>query len=64
MAPNGAFTSLCSLLQLHMKSRTLSNQKVITLRQSIKAALKNTPSVALYDAAADPRHIAALLAHA
>jgi len=64
MAPNGAFISLCSLLQLHMKSRTRSNTQVITLRQSIKSALKNAPSVAFYDPAADPRHLAALLAHA
>ena len=47
-----------------MKSRTRSNNQVITLRQSIKSALKDAPSVAFYDAAADPRHVAALLAHA
>ena len=64
MAPNGASTSLCSLLQLHMKSRINSDHKVITLRQSIRASLKNAPSVAFFDPAADPRHVAALLAHA
>jgi hypothetical protein len=47
-----------------MKSRTRNDQKVITLRQSIKSALKQAPSVAFYDAAVDPRHLAALLAHA
>ena len=48
-----------------MKSRTNSDLKVITLRQSIKASasLKNAASVAFFDPAADPRHIAALLAH-
>ena len=51
-------------LQFTVKTRTNSDNKVITLRQSIKAALKYAPSAALYDAAADPRHIAALLAHA
>jgi hypothetical protein len=47
-----------------MKSRTNSDVKVITLRQSIKASLKNAASVAFYDPAADPRHVAALLANA
>ena len=47
-----------------MKSRTRSNNQVITLRQTIKAAMKDAPSVALYDAAVDPRHLAALLATA
>ena len=62
--PNRGFISLCSLLQLHMKSRTRSNNQVITLRQSIKSALKYAPSVALYDPACDPRHLAVLFAHA
>jgi hypothetical protein len=47
-----------------MKSRTRSNDQVITLRQSIKSALKYAPSVAFYDPAVDPRHLATLLAHA
>ena len=64
MAPNGAFISLCSLLQLHMKSRIRSNEKVITVRQSIKTGLMYSSSVAFYDPACDPRHLAALLAHA
>ncbi len=47
-----------------MKSRIRSNDKVITVRQSIKTALKYSSSVAFYDPACDPRHLAALLAHA
>ena len=47
-----------------MKSRTRSNDQVITLRQSIKSALKYAPSVAFYDPACDPRHLAVLFAHA
>lgn len=50
--------------QFTVKTRTNSDVKVITLRQSIKASLKNAPSVAFYDPAADPRHLAALLANA
>jgi len=47
-----------------VKTRTNSDLKVITLRQSIKASLKNAASVAFYDSAADPRHVATLLANA
>ena len=61
LAPNGAFISLCSLLQLHMKSRTRSDNKVITLRQTIKASLKNAPSVAFFDPACDARHLTRLV---
>ena len=52
---------IVSLLQLHMKSRTNSDVKVITLRQSIKASLKNAASVAFYDPACDARHLATLI---
>ena len=49
--------------QFTVKTRTNSDIKVITLRQTIKASLKNAPSVAFFDPAADPRHVAAMFAH-
>ena len=50
--------------QFTVKTRTNSDRKVTTLRQAITRTLKDAPSVAFFDPACDPRHLAVLAAHA